>query len=94
MYPPLPVAPWMCVIEWHATQVMPAWAVGWVFMSKVGSSNAPLNSGTGSWQPAHHREPFVLPSRSRETFRVSATLTKYAGLLNELNLCDEWKWSL
>src|SRR5437773_10572721 len=68
---------------------MPAWAVGLWTSSYCGSSNWPLKKGTGSWQPAHQREARV-PMRRR----VSRTLNRYAGLLNELNLWAECRWLL
>ena len=64
------------VMAWQAVQVMPAWAVGWFTTSKFGSSNAPLKNGTTSWQPAHQREAFTLPSRFSATCRVSRTLNR------------------
>ena len=93
MYAPLPNVPFTCVIAWHTVQVMPACAVRSFTSSNFGSSNAPLRNGTGSWHPAHHRDDFTEPSFSIPCLRVSRTLNRYAGLLNELNLCAEWKWS-
>src|SRR6187431_2180223 len=77
------------VIAWQTVQVMPAWAVGCCSTSNLGSSNAPLKNGTGSWQPAHQREALTVPSRFNATSRVSETLARYAALLNELK-----RWTL
>src|SRR5262245_64625836 len=76
-------------MEWQTEQVMPAWAVEWLTVSNFGSSKAPLKNGTGSWQPAHHREACTLPSRFSDTSRVSVTLARYGALLNELK-----RWTL
>src|SRR6185295_11449085 len=61
--------------------------------SKFGSSNWPLKNGTTSWHPAHHLDDFTFPSRLSPTSRVSFTLKRYAGLLNELNLWALCRWS-
>src|ERR1043165_8881188 len=80
----------MWVIAWQEVQVTPACAVGWRTSSKFGSSNAPLKKGTTSWQPAHQRAAFTFPSRLSDTWRVSRTLNRYGGLLNELKWCALW----
>src|SRR5215831_11987311 len=80
----------MCVIEWHATQVIPDCEVLSCTSSNSGLSNAPLKKGTTSWQPAHHRAARTFPSRLSETWRVSRTLNRYGGLLNELKWCALW----